>query len=114
MRLMRVTFLTVALVAVAACSLERSSAPASQALNPQRSALRMCTPVGEYPANRRCESPMLIVDGRTVDFDSANLDPHDIEAIEIVRGDSAVVRFGEAARKGVVIVTSKKALTRRD
>jgi hypothetical protein len=51
---------------------------------------------------------MLIVDGRTVDFDTANLDPHDIYSIEIVRGDSAVVRFGEAARKGVVIVTSTR------
>ena|ERR1051325_10467713 len=105
---MRVTFLTVALVAVAACSLQQSSSPSSQASNPQRSALRMCTPTGEYPANRRCESPMLIVDGRTVDFDTANLDPHDIYSIEIVRGDSAVVRFGEAARKGVVIVTSTR------
>ena len=53
---------------------------------------------------------MLIVDGKTVDFDSAALDPHDIDSIEIVRGDSAVVRFGEQGRKGVVIVTSKKRI----
>ena len=104
---MRVTFLTIALLAVAACSLERSSSPAP---NPQRAALRLCSSAEDYPTNRRCESPMLIVDGRTVDFDSANLDPHDIDSIEIVRGDSAVVRYGEQARKGVVIVTSKKRI----
>jgi len=70
----------------------------------------LCGSAEDYPTNRRCESPMLIVDGRTVDFDSAMLDPHDIDSIEIVRGDSAVVRFGESGRKGVVIVTSKKRI----
>ena len=104
---MRVTFLTIALLAAAACSLERSSSPAP---NPQRAALRLCGSAEDYPTNRRCESPMLIVDGKTVDFDSATLDPHDIDSIEIVRGDSAVVRFGEQGRKGVVIVTSKKRI----
>ena len=107
---MRVTFLTIALLAAAACSLERSSTPAP---NPQRAALRLCSPAGDYPAGRSCESPMLIVDGKTVDFDSANLDPHDIDSIEIVKGDSAVVRFGESARRGVVIVTSKRSVMRK-
>jgi hypothetical protein len=94
-----VTLLTVALLLAAACSAEQK---VDAAPNPQKSALRMC--VGST-----CAPPVLVVDGRLVDFESAELNPHDIDLVEIMKGDSAVARFGEAARGGVVIVTSKRS-----
>lgn len=75
--------------------------------NPQKSALRMCN-------EHSCSAPaLLFVDGRKVNFDSAELNPHDIELIEIIKGDSAVAKYGEGARRGVVIVTSKRKTTPR-
>lgn len=94
---------TGALMLAAGCGAERIVAPVAQ---PQKSALRECY-------NTKCAPPpMLVVDGRRIAFESADLNPHDIALVEIVKGDSAVARFGEAARKGVVVITSKRGKPR--
>ncbi len=53
-----------------------------------------------------------VVDGVRVETDSVskrNLDPENIESIQVWKGDSAVIRFGEKGRAGVIVVTTKKA-----
>jgi hypothetical protein len=97
---MRVTLVTLALVALTACHTGRSVATRPQ---PQKSALRLCT-----FRDQSCPAPMLIVDGKTVDFESADLESLPIEQVDVVKGPSAIQLYGDAARNGAVIITSKK------
>src|SRR5687767_5175980 len=39
--------------------------------------------------------------------DLSSIDHSDIVAVEVVRGDQAVARFGTEARTGVVVITTK-------
>lgn len=51
-----------------------------------------------------------VVDGVKVDtatMSKRNIDSQTIESIHIWKGDSAVVRFGEQGRAGVVVMTTK-------
>jgi len=58
---------------------------------------------------------MFVVDGWRMthaDFHLLHLDPTDIQAVSIVKGLDAVRRYGEAARDGVVIITTRRAASR--
>jgi hypothetical protein len=61
-----------------------------------------------------CPSPLLIVDGKRTSWDEpGDLNPSEILSVDVSKGDSAVVRFGEEARKGVVVITTKQAISRK-
>lgn len=40
-------------------------------------------------------------------FDFDNIKPNDIQSIEVLKGESATIRFGEKAKNGAIIVTLK-------
>jgi beta-lactamase regulating signal transducer with metallopeptidase domain len=58
--------------------------------------------------------PIYIVDGTQIVIDGGavspldHLSPDSIASIEVLKGDSAIARFGERARDGAVIVTTKR------
>jgi hypothetical protein len=40
-------------------------------------------------------------------FDFENINPNDIESIEVLKGDKAIIKFGEKAKNGAIIITLK-------
>lgn len=95
---MRAALVSTVLILASACSFERAKAPAPQ---PQKSALSRCYSDG-------CAKPLFIVDGKRLADDSMDLDPSEIATVEVFKGDAAVVIYGEDARKGVVVVRTKR------
>lgn len=54
-------------------------------------------------------TPLIIMDGKEVpDGKMGDLNHDNIETIEVLKGGKAVEKYGEKARDGVVIITSKK------
>lgn len=58
--------------------------------------------------------PLLIVDGvkiSNMDFNQKNTFPdiksEDIETVSVVKGDSAIIKYGEAGRDGVILIITK-------
>jgi hypothetical protein len=58
--------------------------------------------------------PIYIIDGTQIVIDGGavsaldHMSPDSIASIEVLKGDSAIARFGERARDGAVIVTTKR------
>jgi hypothetical protein len=105
---MRSALVIAALIAGSACSFERAAAPPPQ---PQKSALRGCYDSSHRATTQPCAQPLLIIDGQPASWDGpGDMNPSDIYSVEIAKGDSAVVRFGKEARKGVVVITTKQAM----
>lgn len=53
--------------------------------------------------------PLIIMDGKEVpDGKMQDLDHENIETIEVLKGSKAIEKYGEKAKDGVVIITSKK------
>jgi hypothetical protein len=96
---MRAAIVTPVLILACACSLERATTPAPQ---PQKSALSQCYADG-------CTKPLFVVDGKRLNDDSFDLNPSEIATVEVFKGDSAVLAYGEAGRRGVVVITTKRA-----
>lgn len=46
------------------------------------------------------------------DFHRLRLDPADIREVSVAKGPDAVLRYGEAARDGIVIITTRSAASR--
>jgi hypothetical protein len=96
---MRPVIAALVLIASVGCSFERVGLPP----RPQKNALRMCA------SGQQCVSPLLLVDGVRTSWDEpGDFNPSDIATVEVAKGDSAVARFGEDARRGVVIITTRK------
>lgn len=57
------------------------------------------------PAN-----PLYIIDGKrmTDQIDKQNINPNDIESLNVLKGSDAVKQYGEAAKDGVILITTKK------
>jgi TonB-dependent SusC/RagA subfamily outer membrane receptor len=56
------------------------------------------------------KNPLYIVDGIEVEnFKHTSINPYDIESISVLKDSSAVKTYGEKAKNGVVIITSKNA-----
>ena len=56
--------------------------------------------------------PLIIIDGKNMGLDGdenpmAKLNPDDIKAINVLKGESAIATYGEAAKDGVIVVTTK-------
>jgi TonB-linked SusC/RagA family outer membrane protein len=60
-------------------------------------------------ANGRSQSPLFIVDGVILNGNSQDINPQDIESIEIVNGAAASSLYGARAAAGVVQITTKSA-----
>ncbi len=56
--------------------------------------------------------PLIIIDGRVIDAAvrdlKALIDPSTIDHIEVIKGSAAVQQYGERARDGVIVITSKR------
>jgi hypothetical protein len=63
----------------------------------------------EHSANRNNDKkPLILVDGKKVANDQINkIDPNDIEDLKVIRGKEATKLYGEEAKNGVIIVTTK-------
>jgi len=68
------------------------------------------TVVGGTMRNEELSWPKYIIDGVHVkDSDIINsLDPNDIEKVHVIKGEKAVKEYGEEAKNGVILVTTKK------
>lgn len=96
----------VAVALLAACSVERTVAPAP---SPSASDAAACTAA--------CDAkPLVIVDGREYTQPLESLDAAQIESIEVVKGEAAAKLVGDrphAQRISAVIVITTRAKSRR-
>jgi TonB-linked SusC/RagA family outer membrane protein len=65
-------------------------------------------------ATGRSQSPLFIVDGVMLQGSFSDINPNDIESIEIVKGAAAANLYGARAGSGVINVTTKSGKTARD
>lgn len=55
------------------------------------------------------EKPLFIVDGvEKPDMEMDDISPDDIEKVEVFKGDKATEKYGDKAKDGVVLITTKK------
>jgi TonB-dependent SusC/RagA subfamily outer membrane receptor len=77
----------------------------SPAPQPQKSALLQCS-VGSRECGPR---PLLVIDGKLSSWDGQpDLNPSEIETVEVVKGQAALSMYGADAKHGVVRITTKK------
>jgi TonB-dependent SusC/RagA subfamily outer membrane receptor len=86
------------LLVLTACTIDRGTSPNAQ---PQKTALIQC-----YA--QVCPRPLFVVDGKRLADQSVDLNPNDIESVEVFKGPKAIEIYGEEARNGVVVITSRK------
>ena len=100
---MRRIVLGVLMFAAAGCSSEHAIAPAPQ---PQKSALLGCRVMGGALCDPK---PLLLIDGKAVSWDgSPDLNPSDIETVEVLKGQAALKLYGADGINGVVRITTRK------
>ncbi|WP_052143746.1 M56 family metallopeptidase [Wocania ichthyoenteri] len=55
------------------------------------------------------KTPLYVLDGKKIKKNKfENIDPENIESISILKGDSAIEKYGKKAKEGVVEITTKK------
>ena len=56
------------------------------------------------------ENPLVIIDGKEAEAGKGldDLDPNKIDKMEVLKGEKAVEKYGEKAKNGVVLITTKK------
>lgn len=57
--------------------------------------------------------PIYVVDGIVVTYDLREINPNDVESIDVLKDASAAAIYGSRASEGVVIITTKKASSGR-
>lgn len=57
--------------------------------------------------------PIYVVDGVVVSYDIREINPNDIESIDVLKDASAAAIYGSRAAEGVVIITTKRASSGR-
>ena len=55
------------------------------------------------------KSPLIIVDGIVTDIKVDKIDPNTIKSVNVLKGSSAIEKYGEIARDGVIEITLKRA-----
>lgn len=59
--------------------------------------------------NSNNEKPIIIIDGKETSSEEMNkVNPDSIEKVEVLKGTSAKEKFGDKAKNGVIIITTKK------
>ena len=62
-----------------------------------------------YDTKNTDKHPLVIVDGQTIEPEKIkDIDPKTIDHIDILKDKSAIEKYGEKAKNGVVVVTLKK------
>ncbi len=62
-----------------------------------------------FKSCKDCPPPIYMLDGKEIsDFMIKNIDAKTIEKMEIFKGEKAIMRYGEKAKNGVVVITTKK------
>ena len=60
---------------------------------------------GQEPAHHH---PLVVIDGKTVDFEKMkDVDPKTIESIDVLKDKSGIEKYGEKAKNGVIVITTK-------
>ncbi len=56
------------------------------------------------------EKPLMIIDGKEAEAQTSmnDIDPNQIKSVEVLKGDAAVKKYGEKAKNGVILITTKK------
>jgi TonB-linked SusC/RagA family outer membrane protein len=57
----------------------------------------------------RSQEPLLIIDGAMVNSGTQDLNPEDIESMEVIKGAAASTLYGSRAGAGVIQITTKRA-----
>ncbi|MDC8099584.1 MULTISPECIES: hypothetical protein [Chryseobacterium] len=61
--------------------------------------------------NRKDIEPVYVVDGKIIDYKSfSSLDQNSIKDMKIVKGDEATALYGEKAKNGVIVISTKKKI----
>ena len=60
-------------------------------------------------ASNRSQGPLIIVDGILLNGSSTDINPEDIESIEVVKGAAGASIYGSAAGNGVISIKTKRA-----
>lgn len=55
--------------------------------------------------------PLLVVDGMIYKGSMTNIDPNNIESIQVLKDASSLAAYGSQAAQGVIMITTKKGLT---
>lgn len=78
---------------------------------PMKNTIQKCTPSVDFPPNA-----LYVIDGKLADsgYLHKNVQVEDIDKLEVMEAKSATEKYGEKAKKGVILITLKKekALTR--
>jgi hypothetical protein len=54
------------------------------------------------------KSPLIIVDGKETNLKMQQIDSYSVESISVLKGESAIQKYGEKAKDGAVEITTKK------
>ena len=76
---------------------------------PQKSALLGCW--GGHGSVSGCDAkPLLFIDGKATSWEGSDLNPSEIETVEVLKGQAALRLYGAEGRNGVVQITTRKVL----
>ncbi|SEH33876.1 TonB-dependent receptor plug domain-containing protein [Chryseobacterium culicis] len=66
--------------------------------------------IGGAPSSKAMVyKPLYVIDGKISDYEKVKtLDPNQIKTINVLKGAAASAKYGEKARDGVVVITTKK------
>ena len=72
--------------------------------------------VKQYKGVDLPSNPTVIVDGVRVPYDHAmrDIDPSEVQAIEILKGEAAIKRYGADASQGAIVITTNRSKARAD
>ncbi len=57
----------------------------------------------------KSEKPIYMMQGKKVgEFELNGIDPKDIEKLQMYKGETAIMRYGEEAKNGAIVITLKK------
>ena len=104
---MRGIVLCLLIMSGAGCSTQRTRPSSPQ---PQKSALLQCRVDGLHDAQRCGPMPLLMIDGKRASWDGSDLNPSDIETVEVLKGQAALRLYGAEGKNGVVQITTRKGL----
>ncbi|WP_165830107.1 M56 family metallopeptidase [Flavobacterium hydrophilum] len=57
---------------------------------------------------RSSEKPLIIIDGKITNKSTDDLDPQNIEQINVLKDPTAITKYGEKGKNGVILITTKK------
>jgi TonB-dependent SusC/RagA subfamily outer membrane receptor len=64
-------------------------------------------------SNKNGEQPLYVVDGKIASGQELeNLRPEQIQSIDVLKGSSAIAKYGDKGKNGVVLVTIKKEINK--